>query len=89
MKACQQCSLVALDDRIAVSWKHDKRHFTVVGFHDVAELTDLMAWFDERKQIITQSNQSALDHFPLISTFRPGEAITAQMLTFRFFSAEP
>ncbi|HRX80685.1 MAG TPA: zf-HC2 domain-containing protein, partial [Pirellulaceae bacterium] len=25
----KQCSLVELDDRIAASWKHDKRHFTV------------------------------------------------------------
>jgi hypothetical protein len=50
----KQCMLVKLDDRIAASWKHDKRHFTVVGLRDVAELTNLVAWFDERKQIITQ-----------------------------------
>lgn len=50
----RQCSLVELDDRIAASWKHDKRHLTVVGLRDVAELTYLVAWFDERKKIITQ-----------------------------------
>ena len=50
----KQCRLVELDDRIAASWKHDKRNFTVVGLRDVAELTNLVAWFDERKRIITQ-----------------------------------
>jgi len=45
------CSLVELDQRIAASWKRDKRHLTVVGLRNVAELTDLVAWFDERKQI--------------------------------------
>lgn len=50
----KQCMLVELDDRIAASWKHDKRHFTVVGLRDVAELTNLVAWFDDRKRIITQ-----------------------------------
>ena len=50
----KQCSLVDLNDRIAASWKRDNRHITVVGLRDVAELTDLVAWFDERKQIITQ-----------------------------------
>lgn len=45
-----RCSLVELDDRIAASWKLDKRHITVVGIRDVAELTALVAWFDDRKK---------------------------------------
>ena len=47
----KRCSLVEVDDRIAASWKRDQRHITVVGIRDVAELTELAAWFDERKQV--------------------------------------
>jgi hypothetical protein len=45
------CSLIELDDRLAASWQRGERRFTAVGLHDVAELTNLVAWFDDRKQI--------------------------------------
>ncbi len=51
----KRCSLVEVNDRIAASWKRDKRHITVVGLRDVAELTELVAWFEKRKQVKPQS----------------------------------
>ncbi len=51
----KRCSLVEVNDRIAASWKRDKRHITVVGIRDVAELTELVAWFEKRKQVKPQS----------------------------------
>ncbi len=44
----KRCSLVELDSRIAVSWKHGKRHITVIGVRDVAEVEQLVTWFDKR-----------------------------------------
>ena len=44
-----RCRLVELDDRIAASWKRGKRHMTVIGAHDTAEIGELVAWFDDRK----------------------------------------
>ncbi len=45
-----QCSLVQMSDRIAATWQHGKRHITVVGARDKAEVDRLVAWFDERGQ---------------------------------------
>ncbi|MFV1966591.1 MAG: anti-sigma factor [Pirellulaceae bacterium] len=36
-------SIVQLEDQLAVSWKQDRRHITVVGVRDVEEVTQLMA----------------------------------------------
>ena len=46
----KDCRVVQLDDHIAASWKHDDRHITVVGARDLAELNQIVAWFDERKR---------------------------------------
>ena len=46
----KRCSLVELNDSIAATWQRDTRHITVVGLRDVAELTELVAWFDEQKR---------------------------------------
>jgi hypothetical protein len=45
------CRLVALDGRIAASWKQGERHITVVGARDIAEVGDLVAWFGERHRV--------------------------------------
>jgi anti-sigma factor RsiW len=46
----KQCRVVELDDGIAASWQQDDRHITVIGARDLAEVNQLIAWFDERKQ---------------------------------------
>jgi hypothetical protein len=46
-----RCRLVELDDRIAASWKRGKRYITVIGVRDTAEVDQLVAWFDDRRQI--------------------------------------
>ncbi len=43
----KRCSIVDLGDRIAATWRHDKRHITVVGMRDTAEVDRLVAWFDD------------------------------------------
>jgi len=40
----EKCCLVNLEQRIAASWKHDKRHVTVIGIRDVSEVNELIAW---------------------------------------------
>ena len=45
-----RCSVVELEGHIAASWLRGKRHITVVGVRDVAELAELVAWFDESNQ---------------------------------------
>ena len=45
-----RCRVVELDDALAASWKSDNGHITVVGIRDVAELTRLVAWLEERKE---------------------------------------
>jgi len=47
-----ECSIVALDDRFAVTWRHGERHITVVGVQDTAEVDRLVAWFDDRRQSV-------------------------------------
>ncbi|MEO8498748.1 MAG: zf-HC2 domain-containing protein [Planctomycetota bacterium] len=45
-----RCSLVELDDRIAATWQRGKRHMTLVGVKDKAEVERLVAWFDDRRR---------------------------------------
>jgi hypothetical protein len=40
------CSLVDIDDRIAASWQRGKRHITVIGVRDVAEVEQFAAVFN-------------------------------------------
>lgn len=47
-----RCSLVDLDDRIAATWQRGKRHITVVGAEDRAEVERLVAWFDDRRRAL-------------------------------------
>jgi anti-sigma factor RsiW len=39
----KQCGLIDLDDRIAVSWKHGRRHITAIGVRNIAEANTLVA----------------------------------------------
>lgn len=45
------CRLVELGDQLAASWKCGKRYITVIGVRDTAEVGQLVAWFDKRRQI--------------------------------------
>jgi hypothetical protein len=45
-----RCSLVDLDDRIAATVRRGKRHITVIGARDAAEVDQLVAWFDDRRR---------------------------------------
>jgi hypothetical protein len=45
------CSLVEFDDRLAVTWQQGKRHITVVGARDRAEIDQIVAWYDNRRQV--------------------------------------
>lgn len=45
----KQCSLVALDDRLAATWRLGNRHISVIGARDTAEVSQLVAWFDKRR----------------------------------------
>lgn len=45
----EECCLINLDDRIAASWKHGKRHITVIGIRDVTEVNELIAWSDQSR----------------------------------------
>lgn len=47
----KKCSLVELEDSIAVSWKHGNRHITLIGIRDVAEVAKLVAWLGEGKHV--------------------------------------
>lgn len=46
----KQCCLVELDDQIAASWKRGTRHITLIGVRDVAEVSLMVAWLDEKKR---------------------------------------
>jgi len=46
----KQCCLVELDDQIAASWRHSTRHVTLIGVRDVAEVSQMVAWLDEKKR---------------------------------------
>ena len=46
----ERCCLVELDDRIAASWKRGKRHMTLIGVQDVAEVNQMVAWLDEKRR---------------------------------------
>lgn len=39
------CSLIQADHSLVASWKANKRHLTVVGAHDLEEITDLVEHF--------------------------------------------
>ncbi len=41
-----KCRLMRFDSKVAASWKHDSRYFTVIGAHDVAELEQLVMSLD-------------------------------------------
>lgn len=43
------CSLVTLDDRLAATWRVGARHISVIGARDMAEVSQLVAWFDKRR----------------------------------------
>ena len=43
----EKCCLVNLDQDIAASWQHGKRHITVIGIRDVNEVNTLVAWSDQ------------------------------------------
>lgn len=49
---CQskQCALVELPTSIAASWKSGKRHITVIGAKDVAEVDKLVAWLSQDRE---------------------------------------
>jgi hypothetical protein len=51
-ESCREkhCCLVELDDQIAASWKRGVRHITLIGVRDVAEVSQMVAWLDEKKQ---------------------------------------
>lgn len=48
---CQskQCALVELPTSIAASWKSGKRHVTIIGAKDLAEVDSLVAWLERRR----------------------------------------
>lgn len=46
----QQCSLYELQDRLAAIWKRGARHITLVGVRDITEVSQFVAWFDNRRQ---------------------------------------
>ena len=41
---------VELDEQVAASWTHGSRHITLIGVRDVAEVSQMMAWLDEKKR---------------------------------------
>ena len=41
-----KCRLMRFDRKVAASWKHDSRYFTVIGAHDVDELEQLVMTLD-------------------------------------------
>lgn len=45
-----KCRLMRFDSKVAASWKHDSRYFTVIGAHDVAELEQLVTTLDPAPQ---------------------------------------
>lgn len=47
-----QCSLVQLDEQIAASWKHGTRHITLIGVRDVGEVSQMVAWLDEKQPLV-------------------------------------
>lgn len=49
-----RCSLVNLNDGIAATWQRGKRHVTLVGAKDSAEVERLVAWFDDRRRVLQQ-----------------------------------
>lgn len=49
-----RCNLVELDDRIAATWQQGKRHITLVGVHDKAEVERLVTWFYDRRRPLPQ-----------------------------------
>jgi hypothetical protein len=49
-----RCNLVEFDDRIAVTWQQGKRHVTLVGVQDKAEVERLVTWFDDRRRPLLQ-----------------------------------
>lgn len=46
-----QCNLVQLDDQIAASWRHGTRHITLIGVRDVGEVSQMVAWLDEKQPL--------------------------------------
>jgi len=50
----KRCSMVEIDDRLAATWRQGKRHITVVGARDAAEVERLVAWFDDRRRSLPQ-----------------------------------
>jgi putative zinc finger protein len=46
----KRCYLIEMDDQIAASWKRGTRHITLIGVRDVAEVSQMIAQMDERKQ---------------------------------------
>ena len=41
-----KCRLMRFDRKVAASWQHDSRYFTVIGAHDVEELEQLVMTLD-------------------------------------------
>ena len=42
-----QCSLVELESQLAASWKRGKRHMTIIGARDVAEVDKMVSWLSK------------------------------------------
>ena len=45
-----RCSLVQLDGRVAATWQRGIRHISVIGARNTEEISQLVAWFDERRK---------------------------------------
>lgn len=43
------CQLVELNNEIAASWKHGRRHITVIGLQDLNEVSTLVGWFEKKR----------------------------------------
>lgn len=55
------CRLRQLDSRVAASWEHDERYFTVIGLKDVEELTQIVNLMDPSEASKSAPASSATD----------------------------
>lgn len=47
-----ECQIVELDEKIAATWRHQKRFITLIGARDVADVNQFIAWINDRRKMI-------------------------------------
>ncbi len=46
----KECCLTEMDHQIAATWKHGKRHLTLIGAKDVHEVDKIVSWLDKQQR---------------------------------------